>query len=643
MEGPGPASAEHATNHHAWDNALPGEIGGQDKLHWDSAYVKGGRRRSAGALRGGIFWALLSVLIPALIISALRTICRASVSASTNGMAGASTRRLSDNSRSSQEDRTISRLIEECAAMEADLGLPLVQESYPAQELDETEQVRRIAFSLYQESLAFEQQVLQSQPAVYGNASYLTPSPARMHFEHQHAQGAVPMTVPQYVDYGPQHVTTDLTASEFQPGVIPHEALASSPQPHSGVSLPRLPGTQPFSADSSPFLWSPQGAFASPQHSDSAPEPHAGRQSLVEAPLPVGLLTQTAALLPQNVARPSLGEKIYVGRPGEAYSLEPDSWLESVPVIGGSQEVQRQSQAVSLNFPSPGQAAPCSSAAYQFSAGAASSGDASWSTSTASPGGAGEASAATAEEDGAGGVSAAAGAAEAATAGLQPSWVFRHPFVQLPVLLEGVATPLIRLSPSNFETISTLSVHDTLLSLRYMFMRQALNDVEAGFLAGYVQQLAVASAARARAAKRMARAGHGVVNIGQQFLVLDAIVSAMYVLGESPPSCTWWKAFIECFDTGYRYSGPGHRTTESGIVNIDVANRMLACMSAYKAGKRPQLEEIIDLKLILFFSPHMPIRFKSAKWDPWRQDHLLFQKENPAVSEWLMKRLRTVS
>ncbi|CDJ36271.1 LOW QUALITY PROTEIN: uncharacterized protein EMH_0073560 [Eimeria mitis] len=152
-------------------------------------------------------------------------------------------------------------------------------------------------------------------------------------------------------------------------------------------------------------------------------------------------------------------------------------------------------------------------------------------------------------------------------------------------------------------------------------MMETLDHMDALVLVEHLQELAVLSA-----------------NIGQQFLALDAIVSAMHVLGQQPSSCSWWEAFANCFDTSFRYPEPISRSQESARVNIDLANRMLAAMSIYKTGNRPQFEEIIDLKRILFFSRYAPLYFRSFKWKAWRDDYLMFEKEHPSFSEWLQKR-----
>ncbi|CDI87787.1 hypothetical protein EPH_0058470 [Eimeria praecox] len=180
------------------------------------------------------------------------------------------------------------------------------------------------------------------------------------------------------------------------------------------------------------------------------------------------------------------------------------------------------------------------------------------STATAGTGAAGEASAtavavdtddspagAVSAADAAGETSAAAPAPEAAVTSLQVDWICTHPYVRLPVL-QRVVPPRIQLSASNFVSSSASS---TLLCIRYLFMKQALEQIDVAFLA---RELAIASAAQTQGAKWLPRSVLGVANTGQQFLVLDAIVSALHVLGVSPPSFTWWVAFIECFDTRYR-------------------------------------------------------------------------------------------
>ncbi|CDJ36270.1 uncharacterized protein EMH_0073550 [Eimeria mitis] len=634
-----PGSIQPATYLHAWEDAVHGATGDSSELYWRRKHVKEGRKWSTSRLRRGIFWALLSTLIPALIISVLRVVCRASPSASTDRTAGTSTRRLSHSDEGSQGDSTLSRLVEECAALEADLGLNVSEESNQPEGLGAAEQVARIAHTLFLEGLAFEMQ--HAQQPLPTNVLPLPPSLASsvIHDQYQPAQWTVGIPDQQYGGQGPLHMRSDLRDSQPQPGGLPPETVSSSPQPLGEAFQPFSSGTQSFSVVPSPDFWTPLAASASSQPLVAAFQSVEARHPAVAAPQPVGLFSQTAPLLRQVGAQRSSNERRRTRVSRKPYmALDPDSWVDVIPAVDVSLEGRRESQTSPLQGISLDQAAPCSSAAYEASAGEAEGARAGQSSLEPSAAGAGKALATAPGAHGASEISSATGA-PAATAVFNPEWIRTHPYVNLPVLQEGVVPPLIPLSPSNFRVTKGTSVRKALAVFRRMFLSQTLSQADAVVLAEDVYRLAIASAVRARAAKRMRRALHGAANIGQQFLALDAIVSAMHVLGQSPSSCTWWEAFVQCFDTSYRYPEPARRAKrDSTTLNINLANRMLAAMSIYKTGNRPELEEIIHLKRILFFSPYAPLIFKDIWWGTWRSDHLRFEKEHPSFSEWLRKR-----
>ncbi|CDJ61527.1 hypothetical protein EMWEY_00041910, partial [Eimeria maxima] len=339
-----------------------------------------------------------------------------------------------------------------------------------------------------------------------------------------------------------------------------------------------------------------------------------------------------ATLLPQADAWRASDEEGSTELSSGTYpELDPESWLDALPVIGSLPESSIDSHESS----SQGQPPEFSRPACQVYSGTTEtwlSGQGFPTASSSVPDEAAAPAAAGAASD-----EVVATAAPPSTTAAVPraGLICMHPYVRLPILQEGVVPPPIVLSASNFEAGNGSSVHELLLAFRYLFAKQSLNQSEVTVLVENVQELAVASAARARAAKRLRRPLQGVASIGRQFLVLDAIVSAIHVLGVPALSFMWWEAFAECFDADYRYNEPGIRTKCSGRININLANRMLAAISIYKTGKRPDDGEILFLKQLLFFSPCGPLSFRSLKWEPWRTDHSRFEEQHPAPSRCL--------
>ncbi|CDI75843.1 hypothetical protein EPH_0006400 [Eimeria praecox] len=499
------------------------------------------------------------------------------------------TRRLSDSEESSNADSTLSQIIEECASMEGDLGEIFPQDSISQLDLDPTEQVARIAFSLYQDALAFESEMQQTQPEIQSAFPVMPPSSGSWEAEADYASpylvGEVSTLQQHDAARDHQRLSSGPTTSEHQPASRLREILASSGRPPGKASQPAYLGLpsdlhdpsrsslQQDGLDPDSWLDAPEENYSAPKRVRRRKLPSSSRQSSdLEA------AASRAARKHPTAKQPDAGQS---------------------PSAAGSRVARKDPTA---EQPDAGQ-----------------------SPSTVPGGGAEEVSSATARP-------------ETSAGTLQALWTREHPYVHIPALEEGVVMPTIRLSSSSFVQGNGSTLAEVLLSFRRLFMKDALNQVDVALLGAYVEELAIASAPRARATKRMARPLHGVLTIGRQFLIFDAMVSALNVLGISPASCTWWEAFIECFDTNFRYADPLDRMRNSGRVSTDLANRMLDAICIYKQGKRPAPEEIIDIKRVLFFSPYSPIRFRASIWDPWRSDYASFEEKNPQFTAWLFER-----
>ncbi|CDI87990.1 hypothetical protein EPH_0023290 [Eimeria praecox] len=648
----GHSSALPKTNHYSWEDDAQGASGGLGEADLRYRPVGGGGRRSTGGFRDRMSWVLLSVVIPVLIISVLRIICNASASRSSIREPGPSIRWLSDSEESSQGDSTLSQLIQECVDMEEDLGLSVLQEGTSVESLDAAEHVARIASSLYREALVFENERQQTQPAAQATLPSFPPSSTSLGVDYQYQQAEVAVQMPhqqQRAARDQQRLVSGPTTSQYQRGNIIHKFLNWTYPSLGGASQP-VPEHRPIVVAPSRALGHLQRPF--PKPGVPTPQSVAGPAKRLAAGWhSAGLLPHGAPLLPQDeVQHRSAKKRRIEASYGVSPELDPDSWLDTLPGIDTSAEEQRQIPESPQGLPTD-QAVPASRSACRVRAGESKPPAAAKVRVVLAVGDEGEPSAvargatdnvsvATTAADAAGkpsaGASAPSTAAEVSSATaaalLRTDWILKHPYVHLPVLEEGVKPPDIVLSASKFGKIRGLSLHEILLSLRHLFTKQTLNQDEANFLVTYVHDLAMASAAGAREAKRLIRPSHGLTNIGRHFLILDAMVSALNVLGVSRTSCPWWEDFAGCFDANYRYTEPGLRAHDSGRANVTLANRLLAAISVYKGGKRPPPMEVVDLKRTLFFSPYGSTAFKGSKWEPWRSDHLRFEREYPGLS-----------
>ncbi|CDJ59822.1 hypothetical protein, conserved [Eimeria maxima] len=625
-------STESTTNHHEWAEAGPGATGGPDELCSNATCVRRWGKVQAERFRGGFYWVLLSMLVPALIISVLREVCRTSQSASIGKAPGTWIRRLSSSEGSTEEDDTLSQLIEVCAEMQEDLALSVPQRTNPDGPMDAAEQVARIAFDLELEALAFERAMRRTQQQGRASIPSQPRHPASADISCQRTRQAEPVHMP-----GPQlgtpsnlHLQSGITASDTQPAGLPSDPMAAPTGPLGEDSQP-LPSVPPPLGDPTPFDWPPQVALPILQSDSAALQAFAGTQPPVVASNSVGLPHQVATLLAQDVAHINTRGQPLSQLPSVEHSgSDPDMWLEEGPATESALEAPKQSSH-SSHWMSPD---PAAHASWQVPEGESNTGAAGLRSPAESTGSARRDSARLQPEAVAEEAPATARALAAARASLQAD-LDAHPYVRLPGLARGVVVPNILLSRTSFVSTKGQPLRDALFPLRHLFSRLELSQTEVNFLVGHIEELAIASGGRAKQATLMGRPGHGIATLGQQFLVLDAIVSSLQVLGISPHSLSWWGSFVGCFDTSYRFAEPSSRSQERSRVVGDFANRLLDAISTFKRGGRPKSQDIIFLKRFLFFSPHAPARYANPSWDQWRYDHLQFEERHPAACKLL--------
>ena len=115
--------------------------------------------------------------------------------------------------------------------------------------------------------------------------------------------------------------------------------------------------------------------------------------------------------------------------------------------------------------------------------------------------------------------------------------------------------------------------------------------------------------------------GHALERLGLRFLMLDAVVSSMIVLGQTPDPEDW-----ERFVDSIGHAAP--LPVESGVgrpnLTIAGARELSDALQTLKTGRRPDPPTIVKLKRMLLCSSSAPSRFKRPIFDPWRQDDDMF-------------------
>ncbi|CDI85900.1 hypothetical protein, conserved [Eimeria praecox] len=109
-----------------------------------------------------------------------------------------------------------------------------------------------------------------------------------------------------------------------------------------------------------------------------------------------------------------------------------------------------------------------------------------------------------------------------------------------------------------------------------------------------------------------------VERLAIRFLLLDAVVSALIVLGQTPDPALW-----ERFTASIAHSAPftTERINYSPRANFfySLAQDLSSAIRVLKTGRRPRPAELIKIKRMLFCMPSSPARFRSIEFELWRK------------------------
>ncbi|CDJ53591.1 hypothetical protein EBH_0007920 [Eimeria brunetti] len=202
----------------------------------------------------------------------------------------------------------------------------------------------------------------------------------------------------------------------------------------------------------------------------------------------------------------------------------------------------------------------------------------------------------------------------------------RHPFYRLPVLAPGVsAAPFcaeaVTNPPPKYATPRV--VYACLFSLRDLFLKDTLQQNEA---------LAVRAAA-VRLSNHMLRwhteplrpmpYSDIAYQLGRRYLMLDAIYSAILVLGASPESMEAFNKLAQQIPVD-AHVAPDSKCSKTRV-NLEIISRVIAALRKLKKGVRPSAEETVRVKRDLFTRLRHRY-FKGCQYHWWRLDDQQFRR-----------------
>ncbi|CDI78486.1 hypothetical protein, conserved, partial [Eimeria acervulina] len=114
-----------------------------------------------------------------------------------------------------------------------------------------------------------------------------------------------------------------------------------------------------------------------------------------------------------------------------------------------------------------------------------------------------------------------------------------------------------------------------------------------------------------------------VAVLGRRYLLLDAFVTVLGVLGETTRD-DWWRSLVGGMPTDFRLPIPRRRMTGRDLFTRDLLLDLGDAIDSLKRGMRPCSLDTVHIKQRLFCSGLAPPAFKSPTFDPWREDDKLF-------------------
>ncbi|KAL8443903.1 hypothetical protein Emed_006498 [Eimeria media] len=214
----------------------------------------------------------------------------------------------------------------------------------------------------------------------------------------------------------------------------------------------------------------------------------------------------------------------------------------------------------------------------------------------------------------------------ATSSGTQQLGFEDHPFFRLPQVLPHAIRRKFEMIEEYRLGYSGSSCFLMLQKMHELFLKPVLDPDD-------VEELLCASESLARYAHthvhrdRLVRVKpvRVIRQLGLHFIILDSLVCARQLLGSYMIPEEWWDPLMSSFSTDYAlqlYS----RAKPITKFNYDLITRLRAAVELLKTGVRPEAEEIVNLKKMLFCSPYSAARFKETHWDLWRQDAEMYEK-----------------
>ncbi|CDI82701.1 hypothetical protein, conserved [Eimeria acervulina] len=202
-----------------------------------------------------------------------------------------------------------------------------------------------------------------------------------------------------------------------------------------------------------------------------------------------------------------------------------------------------------------------------------------------------------------------------------------HPFVHLPTL--EVTVPPVFCSVDVKRAVSTYcgkrNPVPLLRKARRLLVQPCLGLAQIMELVGTVEDLIThaVSYAHHRCDVTKMIASRAAERLAFRFLILETVVSTLIVLHQTPdPSA--WKQLTDAISHAVPTPTPRAYFAGRNRFFTTLAADLSSAIQILKTGRRPDPEDLLDIKLKLFCHKYSPPRLKEGDFDEWRADNESF-------------------
>ncbi|KAL8443909.1 hypothetical protein Emed_006504 [Eimeria media] len=206
-----------------------------------------------------------------------------------------------------------------------------------------------------------------------------------------------------------------------------------------------------------------------------------------------------------------------------------------------------------------------------------------------------------------------------------------HPFVRLPRILPGAIRR--QLNPELASRGLAGSAYQCLASMRELFLKPKLNAFHVENLLTTVESLIYHVRHKMSHRRKGDSPRDAVAKYALYFLICDAIVCARELLGPAMVPELWWDDFFSRIDISFVPAIPRIKRLPAVAYNLNMVDRLRNAVRICKTGIRPSKQEVLELKRLLFFSPHKPENLSRARWNAWRNDDREFRESSESLEK----------